>query len=96
MFMVKWPPYHIGLGTILKCILKLNNFEIKEKTNTMIAIMIFRGSESATLLQPRQKDLALLGLGYSVGTPKEGITANAIVVNSFADLKKRAKEVNFI
>lgn len=47
-------------------------------------------------MQPRQKDLALLGLGYSVGTPKEGITANAIVVNSFADLKKRAEEVNLM
>jgi len=45
-------------------------------------------------LQPRHKDLALLGLGYSVGTPEEGITANAVVVNSFVELKKRAKEVN--
>ncbi|TGZ56409.1 carboxypeptidase Q-like [Temnothorax longispinosus] len=52
-----------------------------------------RGSESATLLQPRLKNLALLGLGYSVGTSEEGITANAIVVNSFAELKKRAEEV---
>ncbi|CAL1680136.1 unnamed protein product [Lasius platythorax] len=52
-----------------------------------------RGSESATLLQPRHKDLVLLGLGYSVGTPEEGITANAVVVNSFAELKKRAKEI---
>ncbi|XP_012221529.2 carboxypeptidase Q [Linepithema humile] len=52
-----------------------------------------RGSESATLLQPRQQNLALLGLGYSVGTPEEGITAHAVVVNSFAELKKRAKEI---
>lgn len=52
-----------------------------------------RGSESATLLQPRHQDLALLGLGFSVGTPEEGITANAVVVNSFAELKKRAKEI---
>ncbi|KYN37903.1 Plasma glutamate carboxypeptidase [Trachymyrmex septentrionalis] len=52
-----------------------------------------RGLESATLLQPRQKNLALLGLGYSIGTPKNGITANAVVVNSFAELKKRAEEI---
>ncbi|KAL6434069.1 hypothetical protein ACFW04_005905 [Cataglyphis niger] len=52
-----------------------------------------RGSESATLLKPRQKNLALLGLGFSVGTPEEGITANAVVVDSFAELKERAKEV---
>ncbi|XP_011698956.1 PREDICTED: carboxypeptidase Q-like isoform X2 [Wasmannia auropunctata] len=29
----------------------------------------------------------------SVGTPEEGITADAVVVNSFAELKKRAKEI---
>ncbi|KAK2588607.1 hypothetical protein KPH14_006376 [Odynerus spinipes] len=52
-----------------------------------------RGSESATLLQPWKKNIAILGLGYSVGTPKEGITARAIVVNSFDELKSRANEV---
>lgn len=52
-----------------------------------------RGSESATLLRPWKRQMAILGLGYSVGTPKEGITAKAIVVDSFDELKKRAKEV---
>ncbi|XP_033215232.1 carboxypeptidase Q-like isoform X2 [Belonocnema kinseyi] len=52
-----------------------------------------RGSESASLILPRQKDIALSGLGYSVGTPKEGITAEAIVVKNFDELKRRSKEI---
>ncbi|XP_076183179.1 carboxypeptidase Q-like [Ptiloglossa arizonensis] len=52
-----------------------------------------RGQESATLLKPRRKDIALLGLGYSVGTPPEGITKEAIVVNSFKELEERKQEV---
>ncbi|KZC08566.1 Carboxypeptidase Q [Dufourea novaeangliae] len=52
-----------------------------------------RGEESATLLKPRRKKIALLGLGYSVGTLPEGISAEAIVVNSFKELDKRKDEV---
>ncbi|KAL2714874.1 carboxypeptidase Q-like [Vespula squamosa] len=52
-----------------------------------------RGFETAMLLRPRKKSISILGLGYSVGTPDEGITASAIVVNSFAELESRAKEV---
>ncbi|XP_033214916.1 carboxypeptidase Q-like [Belonocnema kinseyi] len=52
-----------------------------------------RGSESASLILPREKDIALLGLGFSVGTPEDGITAEAIVVKSFDELKQRAEEI---
>ncbi len=51
-----------------------------------------RGSESLTLLEPRVDELALLGLGGSIGTPEEGITADVLVVGSLEDLENRGRE----
>ena len=51
-----------------------------------------RGEESATLLSPRETPLHMIGLGRSVGTPREGITADVLVVSSFAELTARAAE----
>lgn len=51
-----------------------------------------RGAESAEMLEPRPRRLPMLGLGGSIATPPEGITAEVLVVKSFADLHERARE----
>ena len=52
-----------------------------------------RGDESATLVLPTgDRDLPMLGLGGSVGTPPGGVVAEVLVVDSFEDLEARANE----
>ncbi len=45
-----------------------------------------RGNESGAIVGPVNKPLHMLGLGLSVATPKEGITAPVVFVDSFAAL----------
>ena len=52
-----------------------------------------RGHESSWLVKPRLQKLSILGLGYSIATPSKGIIANAVVVNSFEELKEKGEEV---
>ncbi len=51
-----------------------------------------RGKESAVMLVPIQKPLQMLGLGMSVGTPADGITADVIAVSDFDQLTALGRE----
>ncbi len=46
-----------------------------------------RGREGARVVSPVERELPILGLGLSVGTPREGITAPVVVVRSFEELE---------
>ena len=52
-----------------------------------------RNTEFARLVEPRDYVIAISGLGSSVGTPKAGILADAIVVQSYEELDKRSDQV---
>ena len=51
-----------------------------------------RGEESARLISPWETDLPMLGLGGSVATPAEGITAETVAVETFDELDKLGAE----
>jgi carboxypeptidase Q len=52
-----------------------------------------RGDESLELVEPVARKLPMLGLGNSVGTPPEGVTAEAVVVRSFDELEALGEKV---
>ncbi|MBN1827139.1 MAG: M20/M25/M40 family metallo-hydrolase [Candidatus Eisenbacteria bacterium] len=51
-----------------------------------------RGEERAELLTPVRRELKILGLGMSVGTPPEGIEADVVAVESFDELERLGRE----
>lgn len=51
-----------------------------------------RGNESAAVVSPVERNLPMLGLGGSVGTPPGGITAPVVVVESFEELEALGRE----
>lgn len=46
-----------------------------------------RGRESLRVVAPAPRELPMLGLGLSLGTPPEGVTAAAVVVRDFDELQ---------
>lgn len=52
-----------------------------------------RGAESLEIVSPISKNLPMLGLGNSTGTPPEGLTAEAVVVRSFDELEALGEKV---
>jgi carboxypeptidase Q len=52
-----------------------------------------RGEESLEMLSPVAVKLSMLGLGNSVGTPADGISADAVVVRNFDELDVLAERV---
>src|SRR5688572_1948495 len=45
-----------------------------------------RGRESLQIVAPRTHDVAMLGLGNSIGTPPDGVEGELLVVHSFQEL----------
>ncbi|MGE5816164.1 MAG: PA domain-containing protein, partial [Acidobacteriota bacterium] len=52
-----------------------------------------RGRESAEIVLPVRAPLVMAGLGNSIGTPADGITAELIVVKNWGDLDAHASDV---
>ncbi|HTJ81887.1 MAG TPA: M20/M25/M40 family metallo-hydrolase [Polyangiaceae bacterium] len=52
-----------------------------------------RGAESLELVGPQKRALAILGLGGTVATPKQGVEGEVVVVHDWAELEKAGASV---
>ncbi|MCX7736462.1 MAG: M20/M25/M40 family metallo-hydrolase [Candidatus Kapabacteria bacterium] len=71
--------------------MKKDGLENIQRDEVMVPVWI-RGNESCSLISPRKAKMNFMSYGGSIATPKEGITASVLVVNSFEDLQKKAKD----
>jgi len=71
--------------------MRQDGLENVQGENVMIPHWV-RGEESARMVMPRIKKIPILGLGFSVGTPWDGIRAEVLVVRSFDELKRKAEQ----
>jgi hypothetical protein len=61
---------------------------VNVSTPAVMAPHWVRGEERLTMLAPVARELVMLGLGGSIGTPKAGITGEVIAVETFDQLEK--------
>lgn len=66
--------------------MKRDGFDNVRADSVMVPHWV-RGNEKCELVSPRRQNINLLGLGGSIGTPKEGITAEVYVVGSIEELE---------
>jgi len=52
-----------------------------------------RGNEGAEIISPSRHTLAMLGLGDSVGTPRDGVEAAVVVIHGFEELEAHAQSL---
>ena len=64
------------------------------RTEPVMVPRWIRGHESAEILGPPNRPVAMLGLGGTVATPPEGIQAEVLAVSSFDDLRVKQADAH--